>query len=1322
MSSRLQGDTNGDLMMDCERSAAYAYPMVRRFLVLVFPTICGGAEIPSGQLEFFESKIRPVLVQDCYECHRTGGKKKGGLALDHRAAMVEGGDSEDLFDFDHPEQSYLIRVLRHQEKGMEMPKDGVKLDDRVIADFVKWIGMGAPDPRDQPPSNEELEEEMSWEQVRERRKGWWSFQPVRKITPPPGEGTVIDRFIDRQIKGAGLTAADPADDRILIRRLSFALRGLPPSIEEVNRFLADRASGRWSRLVDRFLASPDFGERWARHWMDWIRYADSHGSEGDPLIPNAWRYRDYLIRALNDNVPYDLLVREHLAGDLLDEPRLKDGINESALGTAHLRMVYHGFAPTDALDEKVRFTDDQINVVTKAFQGLTVSCARCHHHKFDAISQEDYYALFGIFGSTKPGVVRVDAVDEEALRSDMEKMKERLWHAKLTEWQAMIPALTERFLNREVKGPVGEDLLFLRVWQEGSNDFSSFLKQLAPAGPEGFRFQWRGEALGGWKTHGEVRKASRAIAVEGDGVISGIHPPGLSSRELSSKDRGILLSPQIEVEGEDELWLRVRGGGNAVVRYAVQNYPRNGTVFPFTQLKDGKWRWIRHDLDYWKGDRIHLEITTARDQAVLAGNDERSWFEIAEAAIVKRGQGSPADVAREGMKSHLQSLHREGDSNKEFFERLLGDALAAARQDRLSEQQAVLLDDLLQTGVLPNLAAGQGELVATYRTLEHQLAVPLRAPGVWEADPHDQEFFERGNHKKPGDPVKRRYLEVLGSAPYESKLSGRLELADDFLRPDNPFTARVIVNRVWHHLFGTGIVRTVDNFGRLGEPPSHPDLLDHLASEFVADGWNLKNLIRKLVTTRAWTRASVPGPGAREKDPDNRLLSHYPLRRLEAEAIRDSLLRVSGGLDETRYGRGVEGRSLRRSVYLSTIRNRLDPFLQTFNAPVPLGGTGRREETNVPAQSLLLLNSDWVADLATKWGNGLTGESREDIVRNAYETAFSRPPTPAERDGALAFMTLMESERKEGQSRREEVGRLIEEELAEIARLEAVGRAGLNLEIQVPRDRPQPLAVWDFEGNARDRVGALHGKLHGGATIVGGRLRVGPEQGYFTSAPLDRDLGEKTLQVLLQLEDLQQRGGGALGVQTLDGHTFDSIVFAEKDQGQWLAGSEYFRRTQGVGGSPEITANGEPVWITITYRKDGQIEIYRNAAPYGKPYRKGPLPLFKKGQAQVIVGNRHGEPAVSRLLHGWINEARVFDRALSPDEVGRSIGMKVPPSREEIRKNLTLAQRAALEKAESRLVDLRARQKELARVAPPSSPFVDLVHALFNSKEFIYVR
>lgn len=1295
--------------------------MIRRFLFLTFPAICLGKPITPEQLEFFESRIRPILAQDCYECHRTGGKKKGGLALDHRAAMEEGGDTNDLFDFANPEQSYLIKVLRHEEEGMEMPKDGVKLDERVVDDFVKWIKMGAPDPRDEPPSDEELQNDLKWEEVRERRKQWWSFQPIRKVTPPPGDGAIIDRFIDDSLKAAGLQAVEQADDRTLVRRLSFALRGLPPTVDEVNSYLADKEPDRWARLTDRFLDTPEFGERWARHWMDWIRYADSHGSEGDPDIRSSWRYRDYLIRALNNNVSYDTLVREHLAGDLLKKPRIEDGINESAIGPGHLRMVFHGFAPTDALDEKVRFTDDQINVVTKAFQGLTVSCARCHNHKFDAISQEDYYALFGIFGSTKPGVVRIDSVDEASLRNEMRDIKKQAWQQIIKGWHMLTPTLSERFFKLPELNPKNDEALFLQVWSEGNENFAAYLKPSTQDFGEKTPYRWRGEGLSEWTKHGEAKKATFSIAPDGNKLLSAIHPPGLTSRELSTKDRGILISPRIELEGDEELWIRVRGDGNAVVRYVVQNYPRNGTVFPSTTLKGGKWRWIRQNLDYWEGDRIHLEITTSRDQAILSGNDERSWFEVSEAMVVKKGQLNPAEEAKERMKTHLRSLWKDADSNQQFFTGILEDALNAAQQNRLNEQQAIILDDLLQLGLLPN-DSELGTWALLYREKERQIAVPVRAPGVWEADAHDQEFYDRGNHKKPKHLVKRRFLEALDPTPYQTSLSGRLELADNFLRPDNPFTARVIVNRIWHHLFGSGLVRTTDNFGRLGEKPSHPELLDHLAAEFVTDGWNLQNLIRGIVTTKTWRRSSVPGPGAREKDPDNRMLSHFTLRRLDAEAIRDSLLAISDSLDEGRYRGGVDGKSRRRSVYVAMRRNRLDPFLQTFNAPVPLGGKGRREETNVPAQSLTLLNSKWVSGLASQWAGSMEGETAREKVRHAYETAFSRPPSPEELDAALAFMKHMDEERKKTESRMRAIDQEIREASAEIAKMEALGRSGLDDAKAPQTDAPKPLAFWDFEGDAEDRMGQLHGKLHGGAKIEGGRLRVGQGGGYFTSAPLGRDLGEKTLQVLVQLDNLTQRGGGALGVQTLDGNVFDSIVFAEKDPGQWLPGSEFFRRTDGVGGPREMEARDKPVWITITYRPDGQIQVFRNASPYGKPYLKAPLNRFKQGQAQAIIGIRHGTPAGNRLLTGWIEEARLFDRALTPEEVGKSIGMKAPPSREEIIKNLNPAQRQELEKAETRLETLRSRRNELGKNPRSSSPLADLAHALFNSKELIYVR
>ncbi|MFT6864625.1 MAG: hypothetical protein ACJAVK_003193, partial [Akkermansiaceae bacterium] len=1304
--------------------------MIQSFLLLLLTGLVWAEKPSAEKIEFFETRIRPILAQDCYECHRTGGKKKGGLALDYRAAMAEGGHSDDLFDFENPGDSYLIKVLRHEEKDMEMPKDGAKLDDQVVADFITWIAMGAPDPRDQPPSDEEIEKESSWEQVMARRKQWWSFQPIGKVTPPDGKGAAIDRFLKKEIVAAGLQEVGKADDRILVRRLSFALRGLPPTVAEVNHYLADKRAERWEHLVDDFLTSPQYGERWARHWMDWIRYADSHGSEGDPAINNAWRYRDYLIRALNENVPYDTLVTEHLAGDLLENPRIKGGRNESMLGTAHLRMVFHGFAPTDALDEKVRFTDDQVNVVTKAFQGLTVSCARCHNHKFDAISQEDYYAFFGIFGSTKPGVVRVDAVDERSARAEMAALKLQIKQKLMKHWLIDEKNWAKRFIEEQGNllkdGRNKNDFLFLRAWDEGKEEMAGYLAGVSKEKISENQAQWFGPELDAWAQHGEgidglSESGAFAIAPEGKPVLTGIYPAGLYSHPISDKDRGVVISPRIELKGDEEVWMRVRGKGNAVARYAVQNYPRDGTVFPSNTLNSNRWKWIRHDLSYWEGDRIHLELSTAQDQAILARNDERSWFGLSAAVVAKKGGVNPSVREFQEMTDFMAANYRTGDTAPIFLKRLFGGALSAWMKGEMSASQATFLDELLEVGILPNDSAIAGETLDRYRELEASLAVPVRAPGVWEADAHDQEFYERGDHMKPKHLVKRRFLEAIDKKPYESEQSGRLELAQDFLRSDNPFTARVLVNRVWHHLFGAGLVRTVDNFGRLGEKPTHPELLDYLAARFVEEGWDIKKLIREMVTSQGWQRASAPGSRAQEKDPDNRLLSHFTLRRLDAEAIRDSLISVSGSLDEEMFGNTVDGKSSRRSVYVRTQRNRLDPFLQTFNAPVPLGGKGRRDETNVPAQSLTMLNSDWVMDLADQWAGKVQGETMAAKVTQAYEVAFARKPEPEELKKVLAFMAVMENERSEQKDRRERSKREIQDVESELAKLESTARAMAKPLKPQTKKIPGPIARWDFETDALDQIGDLHGKLHGGAVIENGKLIVGRKNGCFTSSPLQRDLGEKTLQVLVQLDNLTQQGGGALGIQTLDGHTFDSIVFAESIPGQWLSGSEFHSRTQKPGGASESEAHQHPVWMTMTYAKDGMIQVYRNGARYGRAYRKAGLQNFEKGKAQAIIGFRHGQPGGGRLLSGKIDEARLFDRALTEEEVSLSLGMEMPPSRDEVLKSLTDAQRESLQKLEARLVTLRDREGHLNRGPRPSNPLADLAHALFNSKEFIYV-
>ncbi|MFM2166632.1 MAG: hypothetical protein RIS79_1003, partial [Verrucomicrobiota bacterium] len=379
---------------------------MKKLLFAFSAILCGHslAAPTTQQLEFFESRIRPILAQECYECHSTATKQKGGLVLDSRPGWQAGGDSGDAIKPGTPENSLLIQTLKHEHEDLKMPKNGAKLDPKVIADFEQWIREGAADPRDAPPSKEQVAKETAWSATLARRKEWWAFQ---KIKTENSKLKTIDDFIDAELKKQNLPAAPPADAQTLRRRISYILTGLPPrqSDKETIR-QGDRENSislsSLENTIDALLASPAFGEKWARHFMDWVRYAESYGSEGDPAIPYAYRYRDYLIRAFNDDVPYPQLVKEAIAGDLLSKPRLKNGLNESAIGIAQLRMVLHGFSPVDSLDEMVTFTENQIDTVTKAFQALTVSCARCHNHKFDAISQADFYSLYGIFTSTHP--------------------------------------------------------------------------------------------------------------------------------------------------------------------------------------------------------------------------------------------------------------------------------------------------------------------------------------------------------------------------------------------------------------------------------------------------------------------------------------------------------------------------------------------------------------------------------------------------------------------------------------------------------------------------------------------------------------------------------------------------------------------------------------------------------------------------------------------------------------------------------------------------------------------------------------------------------
>jgi len=1334
-------------------------------LMLVAPGTSDAVEPTAAQIEFFEARIRPVLVEHCYQCHNSATTAAGELAIDHRAGTLRGGSGGPIVAPGKPAASRLLAILRHEVEGLKMPQEGPRLSNEVIADFEKWIAMGAPDPRDDPPTAAELAQATSWEATFEKRKRWWSLQPVRRVEPPTVKSREwskhpVDRFVLAQLERHGLQPAVRADKRTLIRRATFLLTGLPPTPGEIQAFLNDESPQAFDTVIDRLLDSPRFGERWARHWMDLVRYCESHGSQGDPELPNAYRYRDYLIRAFNADLPYDQLVREHLAGDLLPQPRWNaaEQFNESAIGPAHLRMVELGFVPVDALEDQVKVVDNQIDVYSKAFLGLTASCARCHNHKFDAISQEDFYALYGIFASSRPGQVLIDPPEllhnnceelaqlkktirnelaaawleaaatiaeqlktqsrREAQRIDLAARRARVrgeiaaiedparaivlkgrgesgsgslptpdarWsfegdardsagshHGELLNGAAIrngrlildgvaanmrtVPLdrdIQEKTLEAWVAlanldqrggGVVGLDtpegrffdsIVFGEInpkhWMAGSDFFNRsqdpggpeessrpdelihvaivyamdnsitlyrngqrygasyqkgtlrpFLKgqsrflfgqrlsdinpplageveearayvraltaeeivasfQAGPAGvtaaeiaavlspeqreqlamlqaeqsriaeqlaamdptsgdpwskvladarsnnanpfhpwrlfttdepdlpPEVLREHWsklvdfwrdemksrrefnqshftslwdlRGEQLRDWFPSGtglsgkvgsdaDPAKAARQatphgefnIEAEGDRVLRGIHPAGVFTHGISSRHTGVLLSPRFLIE-TDSISVQAMGQ-SSMVRLVIENYPiGNGGIYPATRFNRDELGWLRLDTAYRKGSHAHVEFVTDAT--------ERTFFGAAR--IVASNQAEPPREVTAPIVSLLQGESpASADELASRYADCLLRAVRAWQSQSLNDDDTALLDFFLRRELLPTTLAALPRLrepVERYRQLEREIPVPRRAPGVLEAAAFNQPLMERGRHTRLVQPVPRRGLSLFGTSPFATEQSGRLQLAEQTASAQNPLTARVMVNRLWQHLFGKGIVGTVDNFGRLGDPPTHPELLDYLASRFAHDEqWSIKKMLRLLMTSQTWQQVSLANQAARDIDANNHWLSHMPVRRMEAEAIRDAILVTSGQLNSMMYGPGVnvyfvnktEGGGpkgpldgdRRRSIYQRIRRNAANPFLEVFDAPKPTSTRGKRDITNVPAQSLTMLNDPFVIEQSAKWAVSLItdGATQERRIEQMFRLALGRDPDGDELQASLAYLAELAAE------------------------------------------------------------------------------------------------------------------------------------------------------------------------------------------------------------------------------------------------------------------------------------------------------------------------
>ncbi|MFK7849495.1 MAG: PSD1 and planctomycete cytochrome C domain-containing protein [Akkermansiaceae bacterium] len=989
-----------------------------------FPSLLGAAETNHGldaqELEFFEKKIRPVLAESCYECHNSSGKMKGDIALDWKDALIK----SDVIVPGKPEESALILAISHAENFEAMPDKAPKLSALTIRQFEEWIRMGAPDPRVTKPTKEDLESQVDWPTVRDKRAEWWSFQPLRRTKLPRSTDDEwntheIDRYIATRIEAEGLKLQPLADPATLVRRLHLILTGLPPSPEVVQAFVADPSEGAYVAMVDRLLSSPRFGERWARHWMDWYRFAESHGSEGDPAVPYARVYRDYLIRALNDDVPYDQLIREHLAGDLLPMPRINEdlNINESAIGPAQFRMVPHGFGVTNAYEEQVTFTDNQVDVISKATLGLTVSCARCHNHKFDPISQKDFYRFYGVMVSSRPTVRNIDSPSrQETNRVEIEKSKSKIRKALAEYWLSEMESTVRRIDESRLeklpdhdpfsawvdasKLPADKLQRLLGVHAKAHHSRLAHNKQAQEQATFHLKFSDPDSAAKWFATGNGTKNAVRpaggfALAAEGENAITGIYPAGLYSHLISDKHGASLNTVFHRAKGKQNV---VRGVGvGSSARFAVRSYTLSQGLHPSPKFRD-EMSWIRiGKYDYWNGELGYHQISTGPDNTFRQSSG-RSWFgvtEILSGEIVPKETGAPLFswyAKMEGIKDRddLLRAYRDG----------LRNAIEGWRDDSLDDEYAILLDSALRHGILIQTVSSFPEtlqnLVNHHRRLESEIPTPRRVAGVMDAEIWDQPLLVRGDTKEESDPVKRRFLEVFPGQDYPEDASGRLELAEDILREENPLASRVIVNRLWHHIFGNGLVSSTDNFGRLGAEPSHPELLDYLSLSIRSSGWSLKQSIREMVTSRTFRTVGTSSEVSQDKDPSNRLLSYYPPRRLEAEAIHDTLQFVA----DAKVGKRV--------IYKPVIRNRLDPFLTTFNFPVPTTSVGARDLTNVPGQALTLLNGPMANRSAERWARRITSDSglntHQKKIARMYEEAYSRPPSADERNASLKFI------------------------------------------------------------------------------------------------------------------------------------------------------------------------------------------------------------------------------------------------------------------------------------------------------------------------------
>ncbi len=927
----------------------------------------------------FNFHIRPILVQKCFLCHGPdSSSREADLRLDTfegATALRENGIHAIVPG--RPARSEMIRRIKHQDPNevMPPPESNLSLSPREIELLEKWIDQGA-----------------VW-------KPHWAFIPPKKPKVPEVQeitdvANEIDAFILAKLDEKHLEAVPLANRNALIRRVSYLLTGLPPLPKDIEKFKADESEEAYEKIVDFYINSPHFGERWARHWMDIVRYAETRGHEFDYPVIGARYYRDYLIRAFNEDVPYNQFIKEHLAGDLLENPRWhpETGQNESMLGTVFYTLTEGKHSPVNLTVDETERVDNMIDVTTKTFQALTVACARCHDHKFDPIPTTDYYALYGVMKSSRftiqPAHFTLEKEENleklEELKTDVRKMLAGEWTGE--EIQAATLA-TERpeYANETTKN---YDII---------GDF-------------------RGQGLDGWQSEGYAfgDKTTLGDPVFGqDGMqVKALSEGKASSRKSGTGKLGSLRSPDFII---DKDFIAVKAQGKqASIRIIIDNFqliqnPIYGELDMRVDDEDN-WKYYTVDVSPWKGLKAYVEI--------IPGYYDRHHYRLPSESFIEVSYA----LAYNGELPKIPS--RTG-----LTETDLTRAVQNWSYYNSTAEEVRMINHALQARTLTKSLPDANELMEQKRAFAQRIKDTAYFAGITDGFAHNSPVFIRGNYQNLSEEsVPRRFLSAIPSedSVFHSPGSGRLEMAQAIVSADNPLTARVMVNRIWHYLFGRGIVETVDNFGMQGKVPTHPELLDFLAVKFMEEGWSVKKMIKYIVMSNTFRSSVVASPALEKADPENLWLARFPLRRLEAEAIRDGILTVAGNLNPAMYGPSVpihltefmQGRGRpkasgpldgdgRRSIYIEVRRNFLSPMMLAFDRPIPFSTFGKRNVTNVPAQSLFLMNDPFVVAEAKVMAENITAQKDlglEEKIQWIYMRAFARPANADEIEKAKAFL------------------------------------------------------------------------------------------------------------------------------------------------------------------------------------------------------------------------------------------------------------------------------------------------------------------------------